>query len=121
MEHQHPWHCALHVTQHHAKLLLTAADGDDLLKARLDRTPSHPRALLTLLEGLSLWSGQTLCVALSVDDSCPRWPGSQLLGGELWPAESQLVRFDIVHRGRRKETIRGLGDFQRRATVRRAP
>jgi len=118
---EHSWQCALHVTQHHAKLLLTAADGDDLLKARLDRTPSHPRALLTLLEGLSLWSGQTLCVALSVDDSCPHWPGYQLLGDELWPAESQLVRFDIVHRGHRKARIRGLGDFPRHASMRRTP
>jgi hypothetical protein len=116
---EHSWHCALHVTQHHAKLLLTAADGDDLLKARLNRTPSHPRALLTVLEGLSLWSGQTLCVALSVDDSCPRWPGSQLLGDELWPAESQLVRFDIVHRGHRKARIREFGDFPRGSTMRR--
>lgn len=104
-------HCALHVTPTQARLLLTAAEGD-LLKARLNATPCHPRALVTLLEGLSLWSGQPLCVALSVDDSCRRWPGAPLFGDELWPTESQLVRFDVVGRGRRSGRLTGLGDFR---------
>jgi hypothetical protein len=106
-----PWHCTLRVTQHQTKILLSAPSGD-LLKARLNATPSHPRALLTLLEGLSLWNGYPLCVALSVDESCQRWPGSQLLGDELWPAESQLVRFDIVHPVRPRAKLSGLGDFR---------
>jgi hypothetical protein len=104
-------HCALHVTQDRARLLLTAAEGD-LLKARLSTTPCHPRALLTLLEGLRLWSGQPLCVALSVDDRCLRWPGAPLFGDELWPTESQLVRFDVVSRDRRRVHLTGLGDFR---------
>jgi hypothetical protein len=104
-------HCALHVTPDRTRLLLTAAEGD-LLKARLMATPCHPRALLTLLEGLSLWTGQLLCVALSVDDSCQRWPGMPLFGDELWPTESQLVRFDFVDRVRRKVRLTGLGDFR---------
>lgn len=105
-------YCALHVTQDQARLLLTAAEGD-LLKARLSTTPCHPRALLTLLEGLSLWNGQPLCVALSVDDHCQRWPGAPLFGDELWPTESQLVRFDVVSRGRRRVRLTGLGNFRR--------
>lgn len=114
--------CALHVTQDQARLLLTAAEGD-LLKARLSTTPCHPRALLTLLEGLSLWSGQPLCVALSVDDNCLRWPGAPLFEDELWPVESQLVHFDVVSRVRRKARLTGLGDFRqlRCDDVRRAP
>ena len=79
-------HCALRVTQDRARLLLTAAEGD-LLKARLSTTPCHPRALLTLLEGLSLWIGQPLCVALSVDDRCLRWPGAiHPRNGRTWPS-----------------------------------
>ena len=46
------WRCSLRVTQKHATVLLSGPDGD-LLKARLDTSPCHPRALLTLLEGLS--------------------------------------------------------------------
>lgn len=58
--------------------------------------PSHPRALLTLLEGLSLWNGQPLYVALHVDENCLSEPGSMLLGDELWPAESALVQFELL-------------------------
>jgi hypothetical protein len=104
------WHCTLHVTQHQTKLLVSVPEGD-LLKARLSTIPCHPRALLTLLEGLSLWSGQPLRAALSVDASCPRWPAS-LLGDELWPEESQLVYFDIVRPVRRRQKLSGLGDFR---------
>ena len=42
------------------KLLVTSPEGDDLLKARLPVRPPHPRALLTLLEGMALWSGEPL-------------------------------------------------------------
>ncbi|MFC1642196.1 hypothetical protein ACFL5O_05830 [Myxococcota bacterium] len=52
-----PWQCTLHVAQHQATLLVTNAPHD-LLKAQLDSHPSHPRALLTLLENLSLWQGE---------------------------------------------------------------
>ena len=76
------WHCTLHVTKHEAKLLLTSPEQGDLLKARLDPRPCHPRALLTMLEGLSLWNGHPLCVVLHVDEGSD-WPGSMLLGDEL--------------------------------------
>jgi len=106
------WQCTLRVTQHEAKLLLNSPNEGDLLKARLDPRPCHPRALLTMLEGLSLWSGEPLCVALHVDARSPHEPGSMLLGDELWPAESALVRFEIAHRGRRYGRLSGLGDFR---------
>lgn len=106
------WRCTLHVTQQEAKLLLSSEEQGDLLKARLDSRPSHPRALLTLLEGLSLWNGQPLYVALHVDERCRLEPGSMLLGDELWPAESALVRFELAPRGRRRGRLGGLGDFR---------
>ena len=106
------WRCTLRVTQHEAKLLLTDSEQGDLLKARLDPRPSHPRALLTMLEGLSLWNGHPLCVALHVDERSLHGPCSMLLGDELWPAESALVRFEVVHRGRRGSRLSGLGDFR---------
>jgi hypothetical protein len=106
------WKCTLHLSQREAKLLVTKPGHGDLLKARLDRQPCHPRALLTMLEGLSLWSGKPLCVALHVDENCLREPTSMLLGDELWPAESPLVRFDIVYPVRPKVLLTGLGDFR---------
>ena len=92
-------------------MLVTCPEGD-LLKARLDTRPCHPRALLTLLEGLSLWSGEPLRVALSVDEDCHGFAGSTLLGDELWPAESPLVRFEPVQRDRPVRRLLGLGDFR---------
>jgi hypothetical protein len=105
------WQSTLRITRQEARLLVRA-HRTDLLKARLDPAPRHPRALLTLLEGLSLWSGYPLLVALSVDDDCHGSPGSTLFGDELWPAESQLVQFDVVHREDHERRLEGLGDFR---------
>lgn len=105
------WRCSLRVTQSHATVLLSGPDGD-LLKARLDTRPCHPRALLTLLEGLSLWCGEPLSVALTVDGSSHASLPSTLFGDELWPGESGLVRFELVHRDRRPKRLGGLGDFR---------
>jgi hypothetical protein len=96
-----PWQSTLHVTTSDARLLVTESSRD-LLKARLDLSPRHPRALLTLLEGLSLWSGEPLRVALSVDESCPAGLEPTLLGDGLWPAESALVQFEVVRHVRPK-------------------
>jgi len=105
--------CTLRVTQHEVQLLITHPEQGDVLKARLDPRPCHPRALLTLLEGLSLWAGHSLQVALRVDERCRPWPGSTLFGDELWPAESPLVRFDVAPLGcRRGRRLSGLGDFR---------
>jgi hypothetical protein len=105
------WRCSLRVTHSHATLLLSGRDGD-LLKARLDTRPCHPRALLTLLEGLSLWCGEPLSVALTVDATSHASQSSMLFGDELWPGESGLVRFEVVHRDRRPKRLGGLGDFR---------
>jgi|KBSSwiStaDraftv2_1062776.scaffolds.fasta_scaffold1349512_2 hypothetical protein len=105
------WQCTLRVLPGEVRLLLTAPSGD-LLKARLAPRPSHPRALLTLLEGLSLWAGAPLQVALSVDESCRGLHDSMLFGDELWPAESSLVKFDVAARAGRRARLRGLGDFR---------
>jgi hypothetical protein len=46
------------------------------LKARLPDTPAHPRALETLAEGVALWCGRPLYVALGVaaEDALCVWP-----------------------------------------------
>lgn len=104
------WHCTLQVTPTAATLLVRNGNRD-LLKARFEPYCSHPRALLTLLEGLSLWQGKPLRVALSVADECLMGRSSTLFGDELWPSESQLVQFDIVHHVRPKR-LGCVGDFR---------
>ena len=105
------WRCTLRVTSRQVCLLVTTPHAD-VLKARLDTSPCHPRALLTLLEGLSLWNGEPLSVALSADDDSATSRPSMLFGDELWPAESPLVRFEIVDRVSRRARLAGLGDFR---------
>lgn len=79
--------------------------------------------MLTLLEGLSLWSGKPLCVALSVDDNCPHWHSLQLFGDEFWPVDSPLVQYELVPHVHRGAKLSGLGDFRqlRLAWQRRTP
>ncbi len=114
-----PWHCTLTVSQAAATILVQ--DGNrDLLKARLPAQPNHPRALLTLFEGLSLWRGQPLSVALSVAEHCHPGPGSMLFGDGLWPAESVLVQFENMH-PEPVTRLAGVGDFRQiRQLARRA-
>lgn len=107
----------LHLTRQRVRLLITNRDDGDILKARLPVSPAHPRALLTLLEGVALWSGAKLCTAIVAEPDYQSWVGSGVLGDELWPAESQLVQFDVVARGN-PTRLRGLGDFRELRTLR---
>lgn len=101
----------IHLMRDQVRVLVTSQEQGDVLKASLSQRAAHPRALLTLLEGLALWSGATLCAAITVEPNCPSWAESELFGDALWPGESQLVRYDVVVRGRPKR-LRGLGDFR---------
>lgn len=105
------WTSKQAVTHTELQLLVQSEADGDLLKARLPSRPRHPRALLTMLEGLALWSGSPLCAVISADESAQVGCALGLFGSELWPAESQLVRFDAAVHGNRKR-LRGLGDFR---------
>lgn len=110
-----PWKGSVRVTRRDVRVLVVDPQLGDLLKARLPPTAQHPRALLTLLEGMALWRGQPLRVvisAASVDDGRPCWSDSGLFGDELWPGESQLVRYEVGGRDSRKRRLVGLGDFR---------
>ena len=107
------WPTTLRIGDKELKLLVTSPHGDDLLKARLPIRPPHPRALLTLLEGVALWSGESVLAVISAGAHRDDWLGSDEWGDELWPTESQLVQFDIATpppRARRR--LVGVGDFR---------
>jgi hypothetical protein len=100
------WKTTLRVRPGVVKLLVQTEEGDDILKAQLPGYPDHPRALLGLLEGLALWCGTPLCVAISAavpfDHSLGLGPFADFDAG--WPATSALVSYDFVApapRGRR--------------------
>ena len=95
--------------------LLVTESGDDVLKARLNSAPSHPRALLTLLEGLALWQGAPVYVAVYVDRNAQDLSERVLYGdgcyGLLGP-QSPLVVIEHRLANERPHRIRGLGDFR---------
>jgi hypothetical protein len=66
--------------------------GDDLLHAQLYLPSDHPRALLTLLEGLALWNGEPVCAVIDADDSA----APLLAVGGSWTPQSALVRFELA-------------------------
>ena len=105
------WTGKLSVTRHELRLLVESEEQGDLLKARLPARPRHPRALLTMLEGLALWSGERLHAVISAGESVQVGYALGLFGDDLWPSGSALVRFDPAVPGRRRR-LRGLGDFR---------
>lgn len=108
-----PWPTTLKIEADYLKLLVTSPQGDDLIKARLPRRPPHPRALLTLLEGVALWSGEPLYAVISAGVHRNDWVQCEAWGDELWPTESQLVHFDFaIPPARQRRTLRGVGDFR---------
>ncbi len=107
------WSTTLRIGGEELRLLVTSPQGDDLIKARLPRQPHHPRALLTLLEGVALWSGEPLYAVISAGSHREAWLGAETWGDELWPTESALVHFDFaVPRSRSRRLLRGVGDFR---------
>lgn len=92
------WPTTLRIVDQDFRLLVRSLTGDDLIRARarLPVRPPHPRALLTLLEGVALFSGEPLRVVISAGGERDSWRGADPTGDELWPTESALVRFDFA-------------------------
>jgi hypothetical protein len=106
-----PWTVVLRCTTSSAKILVTE-QGDDVLKARLSPHPGHPRALVTLMEGLSLWRGTPLCVAVCAEDDAQDCFERVFYGDGFVGPESPLVYFEHRHRNEHPHRLRGVGDFR---------
>ena len=111
---------------HDTRVIAIAGAKDTILKARLLRKPSHPRALATLLEAIALWQGVQVRAALCAGDRDGASDSSLYrdafvdFGGPLYtldwiPAEALAPR--------RRRDIRGIGDFAdlRRLLVEEGP
>lgn len=59
---------AIDIRRPNPRILVTEGSGQPLVKARMTAAPHHPRALITLLESLSMWEGRHLRAALVVGD-----------------------------------------------------
>jgi hypothetical protein len=106
-----PLNATVRVDSIGTRLLVTDWFGHDLVKARLPRHSEHPRALLTLLEGLALYFGNRLCVAVSVAADVTKMPWGSPLGEKLYPLDSALVRFEFIELAARPRRLRGMGRF----------
>ena len=94
--------------------VLVTEPGGDVMKAEFRSYPGHTRALLFLLEGLALWSGEKLCVAIHAEHPVDHSLGLGAFGGEEWPEESALVEFVFVDTGERaRRKLSGVGDFRK--------
>ena len=67
--------------KHATRVIAMAGPSETILKARLLRSPAHPRAMATLLEAVALWQGTHVRAALCADEKdgkrCtdPIWSG----------------------------------------------
>jgi hypothetical protein len=52
------------------RVLAMRGPGETIMKAHLSLRPSSPRAVIALLEALTLWEGLPVRAALVVDDGC---------------------------------------------------
>lgn len=93
--------------------VLLLAGRNELMRGILGpMTASHPRAVATFLEGLSLWHQQALSVVLCADDmgtSCATrlWEGL----GEGVKTVHYGVEMACLGRPRRGRRLSGIGDF----------
>jgi len=94
------------------QLLVTNPGGDEVLKAVLPVWPQHPRALLTLLEGVAMWVGQPVIAAVYAglweENPC----AEALCGDGLVPLESALVRLELLPSPPAQKKLNGVSDFR---------
>ena len=97
------------------RVLAMAGPHDTILKARLSHSPSHPRAMATLLEAIALWQGRPIRAALCAD---VRRDGSDssLFRETFTDVGGPLYTLDWIpapERGRRarRRDIAGMGEF----------
>jgi hypothetical protein len=97
------------------RVLAMAGAGETIMKARLLRAPSHPRAMATLLEAIALWQGRKIRAALCADDA-PCGSDTSLYRAAFADGGGPLYTLDWVpasawgRRGRRRD-IGGMAGF----------
>ncbi len=89
--------------------------SETILKARLRKDPSHPRAMASLMEAVALWQGVPVRAALAADDEQTSCDSCLCRAALLDTGTSPLYSIDWVPatgRKRRRCNIGGMGDFR---------
>ena len=97
------------------RVLAMAGAHDTFLKARLLRSPAHPRAMSLLLEAIALWQGRPIRAALCADAK-QDGSDSSLFHETFADGGAPLYTLDWIPaqvRGRRagRRDITGMGEF----------
>jgi hypothetical protein len=96
------------------RLMLTAPSQSTVMKARLPNPPQHPRAVMSLLEAISLWYRQPLHAVIDADAEDVRRDPERwaLLLGDA-PELAVAVEWAAVPALRRKDPfLASMGDFK---------
>jgi len=96
------------------RVLAMHGPSKTILKAKLRRDPSHPRALATLLEAIALWEGLPVRAALAADDEPTSCASSLCRDPRLERGIDPLFSVDwvpVAGRRRRRPGIAGMGRF----------
>jgi len=96
------------------RVLAMHGASETILKARLSRDPSHPRAMATLLEAIALWQGMPVRAALAADDERTSYVSSLCRDSLTEVGVAPLFTVDwvpVAARRRRHVGIPGMGRF----------
>ena len=96
------------------RVLAMSGASETIMKARLLRSPSHPRAMATLLEAIALWQGRTVRAALCADAS-PNGSDTSIFRAAFCDDGGPLYSVDWVPspggRKHARRDITGMGAF----------
>lgn len=98
------------------RLMLSLPGERPVLRARLSSSPSHPRALISFLESMSLWHGRPLHAAVDADAEDVRlYPEKwAVLLGDAPELAVRVEWVSVPHARRERDRFLGvLGDFRR--------
>ena len=109
----HPIFMAIEPRSLETRLLLAASASPSALRARLPTTPAHPRALIALLESISLWFGSPLHAVIDADaEDVRRHPDRwSLLLGDAPELAVRVEWVSVPGPAKRDRFVGKLGDF----------
>jgi hypothetical protein len=109
----HPIYMAIEPRQAETRLMLAASSSPSALRARLPSAPAHPRALIALLESISLWLGAPLHAVVDADGADVRHHPDRwsLLLGDAPELAVRVEWVSVPGPAKRDRFVGKLGDF----------
>jgi len=106
---------AIHPGRGSTRVLVTGDAGETILKARLERTPWHARALPTLMEALALWQKQKVHGVVFAGSRGNPYGSSLCAALDAEHERTPLYTLDVAvarRPPRQADQLRGMGDYR---------